>query len=201
MFKKTLILLILLSLFNCGFQVIYKEDGEQKSQHFSYEQELAAIRIKKDRTKLEQDLKNNLYDLLNPESIKTEPKYFLILKTDKSTTSTFTNSTGSSGRNKIYINVGYELIDLATAEIIGFGNTSVNDNYDVALNRFGTYTADEYTRLNLTKVAAQNIRNSLVNDLTEMKKKRDKEVQEKAEEELPQPALTKQTLKKKKSVR
>jgi len=168
--KKLLILTSLLALVSCGFQMIYNEDD--KKIETSYEQDLATIVIRKDRTKLDQDLKNNLYDLLNPDYIKVDPKYFLSLKTLKSLTSTFTTSTGSSGRNKIYINVDYELINLDTGEVISVGSTAVNDNYDVGNNRFGTYTAEEYVRLNLTKVAAQNIRNSLVNDLIEMRKKK-----------------------------
>jgi hypothetical protein len=47
----------------------------------------------------------------------------------------------------------------------------VNDSYDVTANRYGTYVAGEYVLSNLTKIAAQNIRNSLVNDLIEAKRK------------------------------
>lgn len=209
MLRKILIIIFLINASTCGFQAAYKEDNNSESQNFSYEHELAAIRIKKDRTKLDQDLKNNIYDLLNPDNIATEPKYFLILKAKKTVTSTFTTDTGSSGRNKIYLDVGYELKDLTTAETISTGQTIVNDNYDVTSNRFGTYSADEYVQLNITKVAAQNIRNSLINDLVEMKKKREKqafeELQEKKElEESKQRLrenLNKKTLKKKKSIR
>ncbi len=197
--KKLLILTSLLALVSCGFQMIYNEDD--KKIETSYEQDLAAIVIRKDRTKLDQDLKNNLYDLLNPDYIKVDPKYFLSLKTLKSLTSTFTTSTGSSGRNKIYINVDYELKNLDTGEIIAVGSTAVNDNYDVGNNRFGTYTAEEYAQLNLTKVAAQNIRNSLVNDLIEMRKKKaDKSEEVLDKKEIKKDLSSKQTLKNRKTV-
>lgn len=197
--KKLLILTSLLALVSCGFQMIYNEDD--KKIETSYEQDLAAIVIRKDRTKLDQDLKNNLYDLLNPDYIKVDPKYFLSLKTLKSLTSTFTTSTGSSGRNKIYINVDYELKNLDTGEIISVGSTAVNDNYDVGNNRFGTYTAEEYAQLNLTKVAAQNIRNSLVNDLIEMRKKKaDKSEEVLDKKEIKKDLSSKQTLKNRKTV-
>lgn len=191
--RNFFILTSLLALVSCGFQVIYNEDDKKADS--SYEHELAAIVIKKDRTKLDQDLKNNLYDLLNPDYVKVEPKYFLILKTIKSLSSTFTTSTGSSGRNKIYINVDYELKNLDTGEIIAFGSTTVNDNYDVGNNRFGTYTAEEYVRLNLTKIAAQNIRNSLVNDLIEMRKKKSKKEKEALEEKASQKEETQNEVK------
>lgn len=169
MLRKFVIAILLSSLCSCGFQVIYK-DHDQEAE-FSYEQELAAIRIKKTRTKLDQDLKNNLYDSLNPDYLKVEPKYFLILNPQKTATSTFTTSSGASGRNRITLTVTYELRSLENGDLISQGSTTMNDNYDVTQNRFGTYSADEYVTLNLTKIIAKNIRNSLVNDLIEMKKK------------------------------
>jgi Ribonuclease G/E len=58
MTKKILLSILALSLFSCGFQIVYKEDGGKIEN--PYEQEFAAIRIKKTRTKLDQDLKNLL---------------------------------------------------------------------------------------------------------------------------------------------
>lgn len=171
MTKKILLSILALSLFSCGFQIVYKEDGGRIEN--PYEQEFAAIRIKKNRTKLDQDLKNNIYDLLNPDNIKVEPKYFLILTPLKTISSTFTTSSGASGRNRLIITVNYELQSLESGETISTGSTVVNDNYEVSKNRFGSYTAEEYVQSNLTKVAAKNIRNSLVNDLIEMKRKKE----------------------------
>ncbi len=193
MLKKFFVILLLSNLLSCGFQVVYKEEGGKIEN--PYEEELAAIRIKKNRTKLDQDLKNNLYDVLNPDYVKAEPKYFLILTPTKTTSSTFTTSSGASGRNRVILNVGYELRSLDTGETISSGSTLVNDNYDVTKNRFGTYTSDEYVQSNLTKVAAKNIRNSLVNDLIEMKKKKKEDLEENLKETQPKEALTKKTLK------
>ncbi len=169
MFKKLIITFLFLSFCSCGFRVIYNEND--KDAEFNYENELAAIRIKKNRTKLDQDLKNNLYDLLNPDYIEIEPKYFLILTSKKSTTSTFTTVSGASGRNRDFVNVKYELRNLANGELISQGEVTLNDNYDVTQNRYATYVADEYVTSNLVKSLAKNLRYSLVNDLIEMKKK------------------------------
>ena len=111
--------------------------------------------------------------MLNPDNIKVEPKYFLILTPLKTISSTFTTSSGASGRNRLIITVNYELQSLESGETISTGSTVVNDNYEVSKNRFGSYTAEEYVQSNLTKVAAKNIRNSLVNDLIEMKRKKE----------------------------
>ena len=160
-------LILLASFCSCGFQIIYR-DGDNK---FSYAEDLASIRIKKDRDHLSQELKNNLYDLLNPDYIKSEPKYFLILRASKSVSGALITQTGASGRNRVNIDVLYELKNLENGAIISRGTTAVNDSYDVSTNRYGTYVADDTVRLNLTKIAAQNIRNALVNDFIEVKKK------------------------------
>jgi len=185
-FIKIIIILLTLAISSCGFEVMYKT--KQDGVDTSYIKELASIRIQKDRERTSQILKNNLYDLLNPNEIKTEPKYFLILELREQVSPTFITFTGASGRNKITISVNYTLKNLETAETISTGQTSVNDNYDVSDNRFGTYTAEEYIKENLTKLAAQNIRNSLVNDLIEHNKKgedddEEEEVEEEEEEE------------------
>lgn len=167
MLKKIFTAILLLSLAACGFRVIY----EERTDVVSYAIQLASIRIKKERTQISQELKNNLYDLLNPDYLKVEPKYFLSMKVQKTVTPTFITSTGASGRNKITINITYTLQNIETAAFVSQGSTSVNDNYDVSINRYGTYVADETVSNNLTRIAAQNIRNSLVNDLIEVKKK------------------------------
>lgn len=168
-FHKILTTFLLLALCSCGFQVIYRD--HEAGTDISYVDELASIVIKKDRTKVSQDLKNSLYDLFNPDHIKASPKYFLIVKVTQTLSSTFTTSTGSSGRNRVNLNIVYELKNLETAQVISRGSTIVSDNYDVTTNRYGTYSAEQYIQTNLSQVAAQNIRNSLVNDFIETRKK------------------------------
>lgn len=162
-------MLMALSLYSCGFQVIY--DEKDKQAEFDYEKELAAIVIKKTRVKIDQDLKSNLYDLLNPDYLKVEPKYFLTIELKKSTTSTFTTSSGASGRNRVILTANYVLLSLESGKMISEGFSTMNDNYDVTSNRFASYSADEYISANLTKALAKNIRNSLISDLIEMHKK------------------------------
>ncbi len=171
MLNKILVLLIILSFCSCGFRVIYRDTKNESDVSFT--KELAAIRIKKDRSKLDQDLKNNLYDVLNPDQLKVEPKYFLILNLSEKITPTFITITGSSGRNKISLTVNYTLKNLANAETISDGYTIVSDNYNITDNRYGSVTAENYLRSNLTKIASQNLRNSIVNDFIELQQKCD----------------------------
>ncbi len=167
MIKKILqILLISAIISSCGFQVIYDE----KQSGISYEQELAAIKIQKSSGRLSQELRNTLHYLFNPDFLQVEPKYILTLTISDSISSTFTTTTGSSGRNRVTVTVKYNLLDLKTGKSIAEGTTNVGDNYDVQNNRYGTYTAENYTKLNVLKIAAQNIRNLLVNDIIEAKK-------------------------------
>jgi len=177
MAKKILLTLIICGLISsCGFQVIYREaDAETKT---SYEQELATIRIQKEGGRLTQELRNALKDSFNPDYIDAEPKYILTLNTLKSIGGTFITVTGASGRNRITLTIDYKLKDASTGKIVSIGSTVVNDNYDVQLNRYGTYIAEDYARSNLVKIAALNIRNLLVNDLIELKKNGGKEMDE-----------------------
>jgi hypothetical protein len=168
-FKKLLAIAILCGLSACGLQVVYKDQNLSTS----LSHELAGIRIKKDRTELSQQLRNNLYDILNPDHIKASGKYFLILKLNQSSSPTFITTTGASGRNKITLNVNYELRNAENMQQITKGIVEMSDNYDVSLNRFGTYVSQNYVENNLTKLIAQNIRNSLVNDLVELQKRCD----------------------------
>lgn len=169
--KNYQIIIFSLGLFfyleSCGFQVVYKD------QHLSssISNELAAIKINKDRTHLSQQLRNNLYDALNPDYIKTENKYFLILTLKKSVSSTFITSTGASGRNKTSIIVEYELKNSKNLQKISSGTLESSDNYDVSINRYGTHIAEQYVENNITKLLAQSIRNSLINDLIEFQKR------------------------------
>jgi hypothetical protein len=160
-FFKIFLLIFLLS--SCGFQVIYKDQYLENSMA----NQLASIVIRHERNQLAQTLKNNLSDTLNPDYIKTDIKYFLELDISTSVGPTFTNVSGGSGRNKVVLTVKYILKNLKTSQQISVGSTEVFDSYDVSSNRFATYTADEFIKENLTKIVAQNIRNSIVNDLVE----------------------------------
>lgn len=151
---------------SCGFQVIYKDQYIENS----IANQLASIVIKKERNQLHQALKNNLYDVLNPDSIKANSKYFLEMHLTQSIGPTLTNFSGGSGRNKVIIKVNYILKNIATAQIISKGDTEVFDSYDLTSNRYATYTAEEFVKENLTKIIAQNIRNSIVNDISEEKR-------------------------------
>ncbi len=167
--SRILALATLLAISACGFQVIYADENNKDS----HANELASVRIQKNHGRLTQEIRNSLYDVLNPDHLKTEAKYILILEVRRAVSSTFITSTGASGRNKVTLEINYTLKNLENAAMISNGATSVNDNYDVSSNRYGTYTAEEYVQNNLTKIAAQNIRNSLVNDLIEIRKKCD----------------------------
>jgi hypothetical protein len=161
-------LFIIFFLSSCGFQVVYRE--RESNTEISYTDELAGIIIQKDRTALGQKMKNNLYDTINPDNISAEPKYFLTLKATKNISATYITLTGASGRNQASLTVEYELRTFETKELISTGSTVVDDNYDITLNRYGSHKAGEMVLSNLTKIAAQNIRNSLVNDLIEARR-------------------------------
>ena len=163
---KLLVLFVaFILLSSCGFHAIYATDNKISKNSGEYRQELASIKIEIARNKLNQDLENNLEKTLNPDEIKSDAKYSLSISLNKSLSSTFTTSTGSSGRNKVILTAVYKLKDLNTGEVIAGGTTDAKDDFDVEDKRFANYIAEESIASNLTLIIAQNIRNLLINDI------------------------------------
>ena len=165
--KFILVWYFALLIFSCDLQVVYKDQNLDSS--LSYE--LATIRIKKERDVLSQQLRSNLYDVFNPDATMASSKYFLILDLNVLTSPTFITTTGASGRNKVTLVVKYKLKNIQNMTEISEGKVEIADNYDVSLNRYGTYVAEEYVKNNLTKLLAQNLRDIILNDLVELRKK------------------------------
>ncbi len=156
-----LLKIIFLFLNSCGFQVIY--DHKKADSCIN---ELASIKIQKIRDRKSQELKNSLYDALNPQKVKAESSYILAYNISKTLAPTYITETGSSGRYRININIDYKLKRISDKKIISSGYVNVNDNYDVSSNRYATHTAENYVVSNLLDLGAKEIRNSIVNDLT-----------------------------------
>jgi hypothetical protein len=161
---RIIISILILNLFSaCGFQPIYKNDITRGG--INYENELAAIKISGDKKRIDQKLKVNLQEILNPNKLEIEKEYNLTIKISKKTVGTFINDTGSAGRNKVILNANYKLSRIADDEIIASGNATAKDDFDVKEKRFADYITEESIELNLTKLIAQNIRDLIINDL------------------------------------
>ena len=167
--------LIILSLFSsCGFHAIYRSDNKISDKSQGYNEELASINVEVTRKKINQDLKKNLEQVLNPDGIKVDAKYSINISLDKNTVSTFTTYTGSSGRNKVILTANYQLKDLKSGEVIATGTATAKDDFNVEqINRFANYIAEDNIASNLTLIIAQNIRNLLINDIVNNYKVRD----------------------------
>jgi len=165
--------LLFLFLTSCGLHPIYKTGNKISNQSQSYKRELASIKVEVVRKKLNQDLKNNLEKVLNPEDIKTDPKYSISITLTRSLSSTFTNYTGSSGRNKVTLVASYELKDLSSGDVIATGTAIAKDDFDVGDKRFANYIAEDAIAENLTVIIARNIRDLLVNDIVNNYKSKD----------------------------
>lgn len=155
--------LILIFLAACGFQPIYK--AKISENQINYENKLAAIEIRGNKKRIYQKLQNNLTAVLNPNQIDIPKEYILTIKIDKNIAVTFINPTGSAGRNKVTLTASYELRKIDDEEVIARGTASAKDDFDVEGKRFADYISQEEIELNLTQLIAQNIRDSLINDL------------------------------------
>ena len=159
------VLFILQFATSCGFTVLY----DQKTTGLNYEKELAAIKIQKDAGTTSQELRTAIYNAINPDHFNEEIKYYLVLNSSESISSTFLTSAGSSGRNKLNMTVKYELKSYKNDRLVTSGIVKDSESYNVNLNRYGTYTAEEFARSNLAKALSQKIRNLLVQDIIELR--------------------------------
>ena len=57
------------------------------------------------------------------------------------------------------------MLDIASGELVGFGNSSQSGDYDVGDKRFANYITEEDTKSHLVKLIAKDIRNMIINDL------------------------------------
>lgn len=175
--KAFILILILLFLSACGLSTMYGNttygtpNKNVQTIPPLLNQELAKIAIKKDRTQISEQLRNNLYDLFKGTQTKIEPEYFLIINIAKTVTPTYTTLTGVSGRNRIVLVAKYQLKRLRDAYPVGSGSTQVSDNYNVSTTRYANYLTEEVTSNKLTQTVAQNLRNLIVNDLIQLDKK------------------------------
>ena len=101
----------------------------------------------------------------NEETLQEETKNDDVKLTSK-TSSTFTTSTGSSGRNKVTLIANYKLLDIESNDILGSGKISESGDFDIERKRFANYITEEQTIINLTKLIARDVRNMIINDLT-----------------------------------
>ena len=170
--KNILLIFLSFCLLSCGLRPIYQ--SSKNSPDSNYQQDLATIIIKTDRKKLNQDLKNNLEKVLNPNEVTVNAKYLLTITLSKSLTSTFISYTGSSGRNKVTLTANYTLQDLSNDKIIATGMASANDDFNVESKKFANYVAENSIAVNLTLIIAKNIRNLLINDIVNSRKAKSK---------------------------
>ncbi|MFT6106504.1 MAG: hypothetical protein ACJATL_000736 [Rickettsiales bacterium] len=169
---KILLLLSVLIIPSCGFHTIYS-DNRISSQSKAYNEELASITVKVSRDKINQDLKNNLEDVLNPGNIEIDQKYIINISLNRSTGSSIITSTGSAGRQKVILAAKYRLRDFHSGELIATGDVVADDDFDVENKLFANYSAENAIASNLTLVIARNIRNMLINDIVNSYKVRE----------------------------
>jgi hypothetical protein len=149
------IALLLLSA-SCGFKPLYKLNSN------IYDSNITSIKVQASNKKYNQILKNNLYDIMNPKNIESDFKYLLKFDISKNINSTYTTQTGSSGRNRVTINVNYVMTDIVTKKIIVNNDISLSENYDITSNRYASHKMEEYKVNNLLKIIAKDIRNDII---------------------------------------
>ncbi len=145
-------------LASCGFKPIYSNDNNN-----NINQLLTNIKIQASNKKDNLFLKNYIYDYINPyNNSNPDYQYILLLDISKNISTAYITKTGSSGRNRVQIDVKFTLKEITNSEIILQNTISLSDNYDVTSNRYATHKMEEYIIKNILKIIAKDIRNNII---------------------------------------
>ena len=125
---------------NCGFTPIYKiSDNNMGSEGYSIE-----IVNQVSREIIEEINTNALLD--------SDHKYVAFLNIKEDTTPLIINTNGTVAKYRIEIEISYELIQKDTDEVVSFGKTRGNAQYDVVSSEI----SNEDTKKSMTKIATKN---------------------------------------------
>lgn len=138
--SKTLIALAVLGLTGCGFQPLYSQDKQYKT-----EQLLGGIDIEPVSGRPGQLLTAELEDLLNPGGkVPANPKYRLNTTLTLSESAIGVARDGTVSRYNIYLDSYYQLYRVADDQLMTSGNVLHVSSYNNTLNEYySTYVAQE----------------------------------------------------------
>ena len=139
--SRTLVILGIFLLFlNCGFKPIYKlSENNLNSSNYSIE--------------IINKVSSEINEEVNANSITdNNQKYKALLNIEEDLTPLIINTNGTVAKYRIEIEISYELIEVASNEVITFGNTRGYAQYDVDASEI----INQDTKESMTKIATKN---------------------------------------------
>ena len=134
------VVLVLLMLAGCGFRPLYVDkDGAGPS----VSKELASVDVQGLNGRLEQILRNQLTDFLNPAGVSVGKQYNLVVALEKKTTSLAIQLDRTATRENLTLKAKFELRRRSDGRVV-FRSTVVRiAGYDVLREPFATLIAEQ----------------------------------------------------------
>lgn len=153
MIYKYLLVAGLFCLTACGFSPLYATQHNEKTTNLT-----AQIHINPIANYEGFKLQTQLADQLNPDKKTVPEKYDLVVTLDKPFISEQNIMEDNfSSRQRVILVAKYKLIDKATKQVLINTQTSATGAYNVAIEPYATYTANQKTQEDLVKILSQTI--------------------------------------------
>lgn len=154
--KISSILVLLILLFSCGFEPVYRASNINNSS------ELSKIKVNSSNDIKGIIYKNELDKLLNPLYLDEKKKYSLDSTFSKKKIAIAIEQDRTITRFKIIGKLNYKLTDLENGKIIDEGLLKREAGYDRVDSDYATYVSDEDTTQRLIEELAEDTRIRLI---------------------------------------
>ena len=136
----------------CGFSPLYTiNDGETTTL-------TAEISVKPIANYDGYQMENNISAMLNPAGIVASPKYDLFITIEDPTFSEQNiQNDNFSSRERMHLTARYRLVNIKTGEDVINAKTSATGAYNIAIEPYATYTAQQKVKENLVKMLSNRI--------------------------------------------
>ena len=141
-----------------GFRPLYGRDG---GTHSVAALELARTKILPIEDRMGQQLRNNLFDLMNPRGEPARPAYVLSVTLSTSTESLGLRKTGFATRANLHATASLTLTDTRTGKVLLNGSHKIIGGYDLLDSEFATLTSEKNVKTRAATELAHAIRSQL----------------------------------------
>lgn len=151
-------LLMAVSLANCGFRPLYRQDSAGAAVP-----QFNQISIIQPEDRVSQQLRNHLLDMLTPKGGPERPQYILDYKITESVGSVFVTRSDQITRNNLNLSISGALRDYQTGRLLAPISVSSQASYNLTVADYSNLISEKNARERALRDAAEQIRIRLAN--------------------------------------
>ncbi len=167
---RILIISLIFPLASCGFHPVYSKKSEE-SANPGMSAFFREITIGDIPNKSGQDLKNSLYDVLNPTSVPSDKKYRLEVKLKRDIIPLIIEKDRSTTRYSLVYTATLSLSETGGSKVIYSGTSRASGSYDALNSDYAVYMAEGDTGHRVIRDMADDIKNKLTSFYIKQDKK------------------------------